>query len=102
GGEGLERVGQVAELHMDRAGHVAGHVLAALANIDNGGSELVGSDKLDARFRQAGGAPGGHSTAELTGEVFVADTQALTHKLGAVLVVVKYEDQRSAVRDEPP
>ena len=52
-------------------------------------------------FGEIGCAPGGHAAVELTGEVFVADVQALAHEIGAILVVAEHEHERPVGLDEP-
>ena len=97
----VERVRKAAELDVHRAGDVAGDELVALADVDDAGSERVGSDDRDRRLGQAGCAPGGHAALELSSEVFVTDAQALAHELGAILVFAEHEHERPVGFDEP-
>ena len=64
-----------AELDVDRAGHVAGEVLAALPDVDHRADECLGADQPKRVETTTCGVPGADAALELTDDRVVGDQE---------------------------
>lgn len=87
---------------MDRARHVAVCVLDGLADVEYQlAVQRRRADERDHTDRLAVGGPGVETTSQLAGQVLIADSEALTDEVDAVLVVVDDEHDRLVPPNEP-